>query len=505
MAPSPGRFLCHMRVLPTSIGVSGRKSKGTNVVMITTHTEHGTAGGESLICARYKIVRQIGGGGTANVYEAHDTRIGRKVALKVSSLSSNADRSELIRLDRETRAIGSLSHPNIVAIYDVVREGEQHVIVMEWVDGVTLADLIALGPLPISRVLKILAPLSSAIDAVHSNGIIHGDIKPSNIMLTADGTVKLMDFGISRQFDETMFARTDAIIGTAAFMAPEQLRGAPSTPQSDIWALGGVLYYMLTGSRPFDAPTLPGLTHKIVFTEPEIPGHFDDIRPMLERALAKSPRERFATAGELAYAFERVACLSVDASYPEAPTGGVLAPWYARPAPGTDAWSRTRRRLRPVARLAIILAASLLVGAVIIGALLTGRQIGRPPRITVADAIHAADGRQATPTVVAQRRRSQSPAASTPVHVASHPAYRILQTASRQRTQSVHHARYRKVAVSRPSLRSAPAFHQIYQTVSRPTSQYRRPPQIPDARSHDYAGDNGLPSGWHQANDSGNF
>ena len=211
----------------------------------------------------YQIVDKLGQGGMGEVYRARDTRLNRDVALKVLPDLFARDPDRLARFTREAQVLASLNHPNIAAIYGI--EGDA--LVMELVDGEDLSAMIARGPMPLAEALPIAKQIADALEAAHEQGIIHRDLKPANIKVRADGTVKVLDFGLAKALGPEGGSAPDLmnsptltvhatqmgmIIGTAAYMAPEQARGKPVDRRADIWAFGVVLYEMLTGRRAFD-------------------------------------------------------------------------------------------------------------------------------------------------------------------------------------------------------------------------------------------------------------
>jgi serine/threonine protein kinase len=214
----------------------------------------------------YEILAPIGAGGMGEVYRASDTKLNRDVALKILPEAFATDPDRLARFRREAQVLASLNHPNIGHIYGFEDSGATHALVMELVEGPTLADRIALGPIPLADALPIARQIADALEAAHDNGVIHRDLKPANIKVRDDGTVKVLDFGLAKTADAatsgvdaasspTLTARATQmgmILGTAAYMAPEQARGKAVDRRADIWAFGVVLYEMLTGRRAFE-------------------------------------------------------------------------------------------------------------------------------------------------------------------------------------------------------------------------------------------------------------
>jgi len=247
---------------------------------------------------RYRLDELLNTGGMGEVWRAYDTTLGRQVAVKLllAGVNEPADRQRFIR---EARAAAQLNHPNVVAIFDVGEWSGRPYLVMELLDGRTLAEeLHARGPLPIEEVRDLAAQAASALHAAHSAGVVHRDIKPSNLFRTRDGVLKIVDFGIARVLDEasTRLTRTGTVVGTAAYLAPEQARGRTADVRTDLYSLGCVIYQLLCGRAPFTG----GVTEVIyahVHTPPEPPSRLRaDVPPDLEALvlalLAKNPNER---------------------------------------------------------------------------------------------------------------------------------------------------------------------------------------------------------------------
>jgi serine/threonine protein kinase len=261
---------------------------------------------------RYEVGPLLGAGGMAEVYEGHDRLLDRRVAIKILLSQYAHDPSFLERFRREAQSAAALSHPNIVAVFDTGTENSTPFIVMEYVQGRTLKDIIrdegALYPV---RAAEICADVGSALSAAHARGIIHRDVKPGNVMLSTDGKVKVMDFGIARAAAAPSITQTAAVVGTAQYIAPEQAQGLAVDPRSDIYSLGCCLYEMLTGQVPFTGATPVAIAYRHVREQPTPPRMLNpDIPPALEavclKAMAKSPEERYQTAAEFRADLERV-------------------------------------------------------------------------------------------------------------------------------------------------------------------------------------------------------
>ena len=269
-----------------------------------------------MIANRYALVQLIGEGGMASVYLAVDTILKREVAVKVLRGDLSKDNTSLVRFQREANAATKLSHPNIVEVYDVGEDHGKNFIVMEYVKGRTLKDLVRQrGALAKEEAVNIMRQLVSSVMAAHKNGIIHRDIKSQNVLIKDDGTVKLSDFGIALAADAVQLTQTDVIVGSVHYLAPELARGEQATQQSDIYALGIVFYEMLTGDVPHhgDAPVQVALKHlreqipSVRDFNPDIPQSVDNI---IRKATVKNRAYRYPTAA--AMYDDLVTCLDSD-------------------------------------------------------------------------------------------------------------------------------------------------------------------------------------------------
>lgn len=252
------------------------------------------------ISDRYKIIELIGGGGMSNVYLAHDVILNRDVAIKVLRYDFTNEDELHRRFQREALSVTSLTHPNIVSIYDVGDDGDLHYIVMEYVQGKTLKQYIQeFAPISPARSVYIMRQLTSAIADAHENHIIHRDIKPQNILMDGEGNVKITDFGIAITLSSTSFTQTNSVLGTVHYLSPEQARGGTATNQSDIYALGIVLYELLTGELPFSGESAVSIALKHLQTETPSVRAFDATIPqslenVVLKATAKDPAHRYA-------------------------------------------------------------------------------------------------------------------------------------------------------------------------------------------------------------------
>jgi Tol biopolymer transport system component len=319
----------------------------------------------------YEIVGPLGAGGMGEVYKARDTRLDRTVAVKVLPASLAQDPIFRERFDREARTISSLDHPNVCVLYDVGRDGGVDYLVMQFLDGETLAARLGRGPLPPGQAVEYAAQIAAALDRAHRAGIVHRDLKPGNVMVTRGG-VKLLDFGLAKMpvfKDAGMAAATmtspltgqGTIVGTLQYMAPEQLEAGEVDARSDIFAFGAILYEMLTGQRAFEAASQAGVMAAILGKEPPPLSSVQPLLPpgldrIVQRCLAKDPDARWQSAADLGAAL----------SWVRTDSGAIVAPVTQRPS--------RRGWLIGAAAAALLLIAGAIAG----GALLNRRAV--PPR-----------------------------------------------------------------------------------------------------------------------------
>jgi serine/threonine-protein kinase len=287
--------------------------------------------------SRYEIEREVAQGGMAEVYLARDQLLSRPVALKALFPEYAREPSFVERFRREAQAAANLNHPNIVAIYDWGQESGTYFIVMEYVEGRSLRDLIrSEAPLEPNLVAEIGGEIASALAFAHRSGVVHRDVKPGNVLLTRAGTVKVTDFGIARAGTSDGLTQTGSVMGTATYFAPEQAQGLPVDGRSDVYSLGVVLYEMVTGVAPFTGDSPVAVAYKHVREDPVTPSHRNpDVPPDLERiimtALAKDPSHRYQTADDLRadlLRFRRgrpIAAAPVTAIVAEVPTTATTA------------------------------------------------------------------------------------------------------------------------------------------------------------------------------------
>ena len=247
---------------------------------------------------RYELLEHIGGGGMADVYKAHDTILDRMVAVKILHAQLANDEEFLEKFRLEAKGAARLSHPNIVGIYDVGHDAGKYFIVMEYIAGETLKKRVQReGRLSVEESLRIAKEIARALREAHANNLVHCDIKPHNILVTADGRVKVADFGIARAVTSSTMTYNGNIVGSVHYFSPEQAKGTKITPKSDIYSLGVVLYEMLTGELPFTGETTVSIALKHLQEEPKPIGQYDyTLPPMVEaivqRTMAKNPSER---------------------------------------------------------------------------------------------------------------------------------------------------------------------------------------------------------------------
>jgi len=287
----------------------------------------------------YEVVSSLGAGGMGEVYRARDTKLGREVAIKLllEEVSQNAER--LARFEREARVLASLNHPNIASLHAFEQEGDTNFLVMELVEGETLAERIKRGAIPIEEALPLFLQIAEGLEAAHEKGVIHRDLKPANIKVTDDGQVKILDFGLAKAMAPEVDASDPAIsqsptltlaatqrgeiLGTAAYMSPEQARGKAVDKRTDVWAFGVCLYEALAGQRLFEGEdamdTVGAVLRDVPSWDPLPSGVPRRLRELLERCLRKDPRHRLRDIGD--------ALLEIETA--------IEAPEIDEPTPGT--------------------------------------------------------------------------------------------------------------------------------------------------------------------------
>jgi eukaryotic-like serine/threonine-protein kinase len=317
---------------------------------------------DALFAGRYRLERRLGVGGMATVQLAFDTRLERNVAVKLLAEHLAEDAAFVSRFRREALAAARLVHPNIVQVFDFGLDESTHrnFIVMEFVDGHSCAEMLReQGSLPVDEAVEILAQSCRGLDYAHRNGVVHRDVKPGNLLRSREGSVKLADFGIAKAAEDSDITKVGSVLGTAAYLAPEQARGEPAGPASDMYALGVVAYQLLAGRLPYDAGSLTDLAR---LQESGPPPRLDELEPDVPPALAlavaqalhRDPEERYPDAAAMEEALR-------DGLKGRAPAGSTEATWVAEdtaatrmlsPTAATSALPRTstapHRRLEPL-------------------------------------------------------------------------------------------------------------------------------------------------------------
>ena len=268
------------------------------------------------LAGRYEIIEELGKGGMGEVYLAEDTNLKRQVAIKVLPQEFALDKERLARFDREARVLASLNHPNIATIYGLEKVDGQQLLVMELVEGETLAERIKKGPLSVEEALEVCRQIAEGLESAHEKGIIHRDLKPANLKVTLEGKVKILDFGLAKAFHEEpevidlsksptltdQMTQPGIILGTAAYMSPEQAKGKAVDKRTDIWAFGCILYECLTGRRAFKGETISEMLASILKDEPDweaLPFNLiPSVRHLLKRCMRKEPQQRLQSTGD---------------------------------------------------------------------------------------------------------------------------------------------------------------------------------------------------------------
>jgi len=381
--------------------------------------------------SRYVIDTELGRGAMGVVYKAHDKVIDRMVALKTILVDDNApNREELVeRLLREAKAAGSLDHPNIITIYDVGQEGNLVYLSMQFLEGETLAQRLAGGIRPkLEVVFSYIDQICGAVGFAHQRGVIHRDLKPANLMLTDQGYIKVLDFGIAKLGDSSM-TQAGMVVGTPSYMAPEQASGRPVDHRSDVFSLGAVFYELITGERAFGSQGITTVLYKVIHEDPIPPSAVLPSLPrgldaIVQKALTKDPQQRYQSCEEMRKAFADHAAALAAAKAPnpvpvavEPPIGTQLSPAPARAAVARkidfDATTLRRPRRGLWIAVAVFLIAGAAVGAWFFRNQLAGRRAGssQPTQVTHSDA----GGSSALTTPVANDSSAAKPESVTPV------------------------------------------------------------------------------------------
>jgi eukaryotic-like serine/threonine-protein kinase len=337
----------------------------------------------------YEIVAVLGAGGMGEVYRARDTRLGREVAIKVILEVFASDPDRVARFQREAKVLGSLNHPHIAALYGMEESAGQRFLVMELVEGQTLADRLLRGPLGTSEALAIAIQIADALEAAHERGVVHRDLKPANVKVTPDDRVKVLDFGLAKAVEteatsgnaansptlSMMASAAGIILGTAAYMSPEQAKGLPADHRSDVFSFGSMLFEMLTGRQPFAGETAPDILASVLVRDADLSRLPPDVDPriaaLIQRCLQKHPKRRWQAIGDVRAELEAI----------------VATPLPARVAPGVGLAPRPLwRRVAPIA------AAGVVVG--IVAAAVTWRLKPVPPQPVVRFSIPVNGGQR---------------------------------------------------------------------------------------------------------------
>ncbi len=344
--------------------------------------------------SHYRVTGKIGAGGMGEVYRATDTKLGREVALKILPQAFAQDAQRMTRFQREAQVLASLNHPNIATIHGLEDSAGVRALVMELVEGPTLAERIAGGPLPLEEALQFAKQIAEALEYAHEKGIIHRDLKPANVKITSDGKAKVLDFGLAKALSDDAsgqdasqsptlsMAATKAgvILGTAAYMSPEQARGKPADRRADIWSFGVVLFELLTGCQMFSGETATDILAAVVRAEPDwaiLPvGVPQRIRELLRRCLTKDTKQRLRDIGEARIAIEQAIASpeAIESAAPHATTPAVAPPVWLRWMPwaiaaiaigfaGVTLWRTPRAAENSVVRFAIPLPPGAALGA----------------------------------------------------------------------------------------------------------------------------------------------
>ena len=344
-----------------------------------------------LLAGRYQVDAVIGDGGMARVYRAYDTRLGRTVALKILREQFAAEDQFIERFNQEARLAARLSHPNIIGVYDVGVDQGRYFIVMEYVQGENLKQVIVReAPMSLGASLPLLRQLAAALDYAHEQGVIHRDIKPENILVTDRRVVRVGDFGIARALSSTTLTATGTVMGSASYFSPEQASGQAVTAESDLYSMGIVLFEMLTGQTPFAGPNPVAVAMaQLNDPPPSLRGFRPDLSPatdaMVQKALAKRPSDRFHSGAELIAALE--ATQGGGRMRRSTTVAAAALPTMSNaPAAALPADARPHRGGSAGALAALVTTAALLIAAVLVAR-------------SLASSDHSADGGTATPTV----------------------------------------------------------------------------------------------------------
>lgn len=442
---------------------------------------------------KYELIEEIGRGGMATVYKAWDATDQCYVALKVLPTYFQHDTDFLKRFLHEAQSAAQLDHPNIVSVYEAGEVDGTNYIAMEYVEGGSLQGTLTGKPIDLSTAISIVAQIASALAYAHAHGVVHRDVKPSNILLTKEGRALLSDFGIAKASEQSRITLTGTLVGTPQYMSPEQADGRAVDHRSDLYALGVVLYQMLTGNPPFSGDTPLVVLHKQVYEPPLPPRALNPTIPVkvervLLRALAKGAGERYQSAGELVVALQRaVAAPETKAITPLPERAAEPATVRARPiTPLTP----TRGRKLRVLPLAVAVAGSLLIVG-LLGMYALGGGGGGKERVTETPASQGAESTpsRAIPTFVS-REETATPVSTiepiavetaTPTHTATPiPTSTAAETSTSTPTARPTHIPTR--TVTKPPI-STPTASPTHTPTSKPTRTSTRVPTLTPTRT----------------------
>jgi dipeptidyl aminopeptidase/acylaminoacyl peptidase len=332
----------------------------------------------------YEIIAPLGAGGMGEVYRARDTKLGRAVAIKVILDEFASDEERVGRFEREAKMLAALNHPRIASLFGMEHVDGQHFLVMELIEGETLGDRLRRGPMQVEEALPIAVQIAEALEAAHEKGVVHRDLKPANVKITPDGQVKVLDFGLAKVMEKEATSGTAAnsptlsmmatqaglILGTAAYMSPEQAKGFPADHRSDVFSFGTVLFEMLAGRQPFQGDTAPDVLASVLVRDPNLeslpPNLNPRLRDLLRRCLEKAPKKRWQAIGDVRAEIEAIAA-DPHAGSATAHVGAPARPLWRRAVPivattivaggltGFGVWTATRSTPPSVARFTLTL------------------------------------------------------------------------------------------------------------------------------------------------------
>jgi eukaryotic-like serine/threonine-protein kinase len=378
----------------------------------------------ALLAGRYRVQRPLGSGGMATVFLCEDERLGRQVAVKRLHAHSPDDVAR--RFSREAKLGASLNHPNLVSVFDTLTDDEAVLIVMEYVEGETLHDALQRGPLPPKRALEVIRDVAHALDHAHSHGVVHRDVKPRNILLRKDGVVKLVDLGIATAADMTRITQSGVVLGTASYMAPEQIEGQKAGPAVDVYALAAVAFEALAGRKAREGRTAMEIAHQVA-TEPppDLRDAWPEAPPALadavRRGMARDPSERPSSARELCAEIER----ALDrAARPKSASRRVAG--RGRPVrPGRE--RRGMRAALPAAALLCLAAAAMIVILLSGGGGSSSKQAKTPTGGGSSDKQKQSQGNDSSPAPPAQTPGTAQPTSGGDGPSLNDQGYRLMQ------------------------------------------------------------------------------